>query len=371
MNIREIFFELIKEAKNGKVLIDKDNYYVGFNTNINDEIIEYNEHNTVELFISNLELFMDKMQEYISLELELKRKSINYIKNLRDYVKFLMMYLFVNATTEDFRNPVNYIEKYINYLRDNTLESFNEGKKYDLDGLFIDNQLYIKNTQQSIMMETPFKIELSIINKDNTNLTFILPEISYGISYEKGETVCYIYSILNKENINKVLDEDILSYKKNISRKLYKMNKGISDIESEEFNNFKNGNSDYYPENITDVSVSSVLSLFVFINLIKDKVDKIKGVPYLPIRYLSREYASYLALTEERRKELQTRNNNIQTNLTEKFIRTFRRVEQYIDDVSISSYPYEVDEFITCSISNKKMSALHNEVIDSVNIKNR
>ena len=46
MNIKEIFFELIKEAKDGKVLIDNDYYYVGFNTNINDEIIEYNEDNT-------------------------------------------------------------------------------------------------------------------------------------------------------------------------------------------------------------------------------------------------------------------------------------------------------------------------------------
>lgn len=369
MNIREIFFELIKETKNGRVLLADEEYYVGFNTNINDEIIEYNEFNNIELFITDLELFMNKIQEYILLEIELKRKSIKYIDNSKDYIKSLIMYLFVNATTEDFRHPINYIEKYIDYLKDNTLESYNEGMKYDLGGLFLDNQLYIKNSQQSIMMETPYKIELSIINKDNTNLSFILPEISYGISYENGESVCYIYSILNKENLNNVLNEDLLRYKKNISRKLYKINKGISDIESEEFNNYKNGESDYYPENITDVSVSSVLSLYLFINLVKDKVDKIKGVPYLPIRYSSRDYASFLTKTEERRKELQMRNNNIQTNLTEKFIRTFRRVEQYIDDISITSYPYEVDEFITCSINNKKMSSIHNEVIDSINIK--
>lgn len=368
MNIKEIFFEVIKEAKNAKVLLDNEEYYVGFNTNINNEIIEYNEFNNASLYINDLELFMSKIEEYILLELELKRKSIKYIKNSRDYIKSLIMYLFVNATTEDFRNPINYIEKYINYLKDNTLESYNEGMKYDLDGLFLNNQLYIKNTQQSIMMETPFKIELSIINKDNTKLSFILPEISYGINYENGKKVCYIYSILNKENLDKVLDEDLLKYKKNISRKLYKMNKGISSIESEEFNDFKNGKSDYYPENITDVSVSSVLSLYIFINLIKDKVDEIKGVPYLPIRYLSREYASFLAPTEQRKKELQTRNNNIQANLTEKFIRTFRRVVQYIDDVSISSYPYEVDEYITCSVCKKK-SSLCNEVMDSVNIK--
>ena len=368
MNIREIFFELIKEAKNGKVLLANEEYYVGFNTNINNEIIEYNKFNNIELFINDFELFINKIQEYVLLEVELKRKSIKYIDNSRDYIKSLIMYLFVNATTEDFRNSINYIEKYINYLKDNTLEDYNVGMKYDLDGLFLNNQLYIKNTQQSIMMETPFKIELSIVNKDNTNLLFILPEISYGISYENGETICYIYSILNKEHLNGVVDEDLLSYKKKISRKLYKINKGISDIESEEFNDYKNGESDYYPENITDVSVSSVLSLYVFINLIKDKVDKIKGVPYLPIRYSSRDYASFLATTEEKKEALQIRNNNIQTNLTEKFIRTFRRVEQYIDDVSISSYPYEVDEYITCSICKKK-SPIHNEVIDSINVR--
>lgn len=368
MNIKEIFYELISEAKNGKILISDEEYYVGFNTNINDELVEYNEDNNVELYIDNLDLFIEKLKEYILLELELKRKTIRQDSS-KDYIKFLILYLFANATTEDFRRPINYIEKYINFLRDTTLSNYNEGVLYSLDGLFSDNQLSIKNTKQSIMMESPFKVELSIINKENPNLSFILPEISYGISYENGETICYIYSILNKENIDKVLDKDLLKFKKNISRKLYKLNKGISDIESSEFNDYKNGISDYYPENITDVSVSSVLSLFIFINLIKDKVDKIKGVPYLPIRYISRENASSLASTEERKKELQERNYAIQTNLTEKFIRTFRRVEQYIGDISISSYPYEVDEFITCTITNKKESVLDNEVINSINIR--
>lgn len=121
--------------------------------------------------------------------------------------------------------------------------------------------------------------------------------------------MCYIYSILNKENLDKVSDEKLLKYKKKISRILYKLNKGISKIETEEF---KNNNTDYYDENITDISVSSVLSLYIFINIIKEKADMIKGVPYLPLRYISRDNALDNITDDNRiRKDISNRNINV------------------------------------------------------------
>lgn len=121
--------------------------------------------------------------------------------------------------------------------------------------------------------------------------------------------MCYIYSILNKENLDKVSDEKLLKYKKKISRILYKLNKGISKIEAEEF---KNNNTDYYDENITDISVSSVLSLYIFINIIKEKADMIKGVPYLPLRYISRDNALDNITDDNRiRKDISNRNINV------------------------------------------------------------
>lgn len=368
MNLQEILFEIIKEAEQAKVTLGSDEFYIGFNTIINDKQITFNKNNNITLRINDIEATLLKLNEYINEEIKESRKSLKYLNSKKDYIKFLIMYLFVNATTEDFINFEEYIDKYINYLKDKTLENLNKNIAFPSESIFKNDILNIKNTKQSIMMETPNKIEFSFTNKLDDTLKFLLPEISYGINIENGKKVCYIYSILNKENVNNEATIESLKYKKSISRKLYKLNKGISDYESQEFKDYLNEETAYYPENITDVSVSSVLSLYLFLNLIKDKVDIIKGIPYLPIRYISREYASMTISDTFKKKELEKRNEIIQKNLTEKFIRTFRRVEKYIPNFFIDSYPYEYDEYINCSFSKDKKEIIENEIITSFNM---
>ena len=55
-----------------------------------------------------------------------------------------------------------------------------------------------------------------------------------------------------------------------------------------EYFDYKEGNFKYYPEgNITDVTPSFVLSLNVFMALLqRENIAKVRGVPYLPLRYL-------------------------------------------------------------------------------------
>ena len=67
---------------------------------------------------------------------------------------------------------------------------------------------------------------------------------------------------------------------------------------------FKNNLSTYYPEgNITDVTPSFILSLNIFITLLQNKnITKIKAVPYLPIRYISRELAAESTKEEDKKK---------------------------------------------------------------------
>lgn len=340
MNTKEILLELIDEAKNATVRINDVNYSIGFNTNIEGKI-DYNGTNISSLYIRNLDIFVKKIEEYLDEEKKHNRLP-SYLTEKKDIIKFSIMYLFVNATSEDFLNPERYIDRYINFLRDRTFSNLNAGLKVSLDNVFEDEYLKIANESQSICMETPNKIKFSIINEKNTNLSFDLPEISYGICEEDGYKICYIYSILNKENLSKVDDELLLKYKKSISRKLYKLNNKISDIDGD------------YEDNIKDVSVSSVLSLYLFLNLIRHKVDKVKGASYFPIRYLSRDISSELITDEEKKNLLKERNDNIQRNITDKFIRTFRRVEVYMDNFCIDSYPYEVDEYINCSFRDKR-----------------
>ena len=213
-------------------------------------------------------------------------------------------------------------------------------------------------------METPNKIELTLISIDNSS-TFKLPEISYGIVEENGSKVCYVYSILNKETTNNL---DKTKFQKNISRLLYKLNDNIFDNETNEFKDYKTNKSDYYPENISDVSVSSVLSLYIFISLLsKVGVNKIKGVPYLPIRYNARDIAAENIDDEKVKSELKKRNNNIQQNITNKFIRTFNRLSFHLTNFKVDTYPFEVDEFITCYILSEP-KFVNNDLLGELDI---
>lgn len=366
--MREIFYELIKEAKDGKVIIDSEEWPIGFNTIVYDgskvlyELI--NPNNLSTLIIKDLEEFMKKLETYLEIEKDKCRKSIKFYRDPdKNNLKLLMIYLFVNATVNDFSNPSEFIDRTIEFLKDDTFSYLNDSIVVPLGELFFGSNLKIKNTLQSVLMETPNKIEITFENFDGD--TYKLPTISYGIkTNSKDEKECYIYSILNdKKNIDS-------KFSKKISRLLYKLNKGIMDIESGEYLEFLEGNSTYYPENISDVSPSSVLSLVIFLNLLKKEgIKKIKVVPYLPLRYLSR---SLVARDSTLKEKLEKRNDEIQTNITDKFIRTFRRVMYYIKDMQIISYPYELSEFLEISLGVNKTNSnneLINQVSDSMNKK--
>ena len=211
-------------------------------------------------------------------------------------------------------------------------------------------------------METPYRLEISLKNKENE---FKLPSISYGIYNNNGKLECYIYSILNKKNIAKTEEEN--KYIKKISRLLYKLNNGVMDSENEEYKAYKELRDNYYPENISDVSVSSVLSLSIFINILKNKkINKIYGITYLPVRYLGRKITSDKIENKNRKEELEQRNNSIQKNLTDKFIRTFRRISYHMEGVDIINIDNLDNGILEININTIK-NKINNELLEDIN----
>lgn len=360
--MREIFYELIKEAKDGKIIIDSEEWPIGFNTIIYDgnkvlyELI--NSNNLSTLIIKDFEEFMKKLETYLEVEKDKCRKSIKFYRDPdKNNLKLLMAYLFVNGTVNDFSNPFEFIDRTIEFLKDDTFSYLNDGILVPLGELFLGSNIKIKNTLQSVLMETPNKIEVTFENFDGD--IYKLPTISYGIKINsKNEKECYVYSILNdKKNIDS-------KFSKKISRLLYKLNKGILETETNEYLEFLEGDKTYYPENISDVSPSSVLSLVIFINLLKKEgIKNLKAVSYLPLRYLSRSLVARDSILKE---NLEKRNDEIQTNITDKFIRTFRRVAYYVEDMQIISYPYELSEFLEIDLGLSKTNS-NNELINQVN----
>lgn len=364
--MKEIFQEIIKEASIGKVIIDNEEWPITFNTTIYEngyEKMSYNEtDNFSTLIIKDEKEFYNLLEEYISLELIKNRKTPVFRSDVnRNQIKWLMSYLFVNARTQDFNDPINYIRKNISFLKDTSLDYLNDGVELDLGQDFLDSKLIIKKEINPTTMETPYRIELTLKKQVNEEIVkYKLPSVYYGISND----TCYIYSLLNPK-ISKYESLEEMKYRKKINRVLYKLNEGVEDIE--DYYAYKNGDSDYYPEgNITDITHSFLLSLDIFTNILKlSEINKVKAIPYLPVRYASRFISAERLEDDNKKNELYERNNNIQTNITNKFIRTFRRLSYHDKSIIIKSLPYEIDEFLTLSITTKNQD-INNKMLEKV-----
>ena len=304
-----------------------------------------------------------KIKEYISLFNNSNEQL--YADSEESFIKRKIVLLFADMSINDFNDPVLYVDRRINFY--NT-PLFEDKIIENVDSLESNIEIKIKKYDK----ETPYGFA-SIIY-DDTN-SYILPTISYGIS----DDICYIYAIqdYNKHEKN--------PYYNKIKRKLYKLNDKVLDSETDEYKQYKNRQSSYYPENISDVSPGALLALTIFLNEIeKHGIYKVRVISYLPVRYdnkvrsiakkclkegklknLSKDEIrkNYLNLIDEQRK--------IQSNITEKLIRTFFRVAHHFENVIISSLPMELDDKLNINLTKFEYSdnEILNEVINKSNSK--
>lgn len=370
--MRALFYEVVREAKNAKVRIDGEEWCIAFNTIIYEDgkIKEeyFNDRNMSTLVIKDEEGFIEVLKEYVYYCFVLKRKTLKFYNNEYDNkIKMLIAYLFINFSTEDFLNPVEAIRRYIDYMLDNSFEYLNEGKVIPLGSAFGNSDIFLKRTAQSVMMETPWKIDISLCKwVDDEMVSCPLADVSYGIREENGEKVCYVYSMMKPKEKGESSDREKI-FRKRLNRELYKLNEGVLEQESEDFIKYRNGETRDYQENVTDVTQSFVLSLSIFVTLLqKEGISKIKVVPYLPVRYVGRQIAASNVSDLLRRQELEDRNKRIQDNCTNKFMRTFRRVAYHMgDDLEMYSVPYEIDEYMTFVLKSKSHD-LNNPMLNEV-----
>ena len=371
--IEEIFFnQILPNLKNGSIEIPI------YNTNSNGDIFTFNvlvdaydETSPYYLCIQDKEKLVNSLYEYMKIMLS-NDSSINK-QNIYDKIKYYLTLLWVNATYEDLRNPVRFIQKYIDFNNNplfedeftyaSNIESLNDA---DID-------VIIK--REPANMETPYSFNAQINLFDNgKENNYYLPSICYGVSGD----ICYIYSIQNSG-----MFASNPGFEKKIKRLLYKMNENVSSHESEDFKEYKrlekqgnNMEDEFYPENISDVSVSAILALTVFMDSLNDMgIKNIKVVPFLPIRYKNRksEYEKKYQLKlkqlkvdeiKELKQNLEEKRLLIQSNLTNKFIRDFMRLKHHFNGIGILSYPMEVDEYLSININN--MECHNNKLIENI-----
>ena len=343
--MKELFYEIIKEAYDANIVIDNEVWNIGFNTIIKEKNIEYynDKKNVYTLVINNEEEFLRYLEIYIEKELLAKRKSVNFLHNTtRNQIKFLISYLFVNASPMDFVKPIEYLKKRIAYLNDTTFDD----EKYIAIGEQ-DIYLKIKKVTQDVRMETPKRIEFSIVNLKR-NLEFKLPSISYGIRKKDNMKYCDIYSIHHPNPKQKGKNEEEQKFIKKMSRLLYKVDAGkIND-------------------DVKDVSASALISLASFISLLKENnIIHMSFILCLPIGYYSREISAENIKDIDRQNYLFERNDTIQNNIADKFLRTIRRLATQIEGINIKNIDTVDDGYLEVELSKTKYDT-DNKLLNSV-----
>lgn len=356
MNVLDIFYEnIIKEvASQGKV--NSFFYYnMIFSTLLEEENIRYeasSEYDDViipTLYIKDKKSFDELLVKYVDKCLEFYDDS-----NFADEVlsgeyydevdriskeKTILAFLFANATVEDFADPVNFLRRRINFF-ENT-----EPCKYDLGySNILESQLEVEISKDKINNETPYQFIVSCVSKDGEK--YELPKLKFGVSDGKA----HVYAIQNGKKAES-------SFAKKVNRKLYKVGEGFSKEED---------NYEIYEEgNLNDITPSFVLVA----NMFTSYMNKL-GVNELVVPSILLERWNAKVMSNKFKDargvkpydESYSEQLRIQSNLTEKFLRTFLRLNHHCDNLSITSYPME-QTFNLC-LSNDGIMRSNNSLLN-------
>ena len=384
--IIDIFYsDIIPSIIKGRTVVDDTAYYINYNVLIcGVPVCEINS-DIPTLNIKNPKEFNDCLVRYIMKEVEFLQENIfvgnnNLIKNLDEQIRYSLTHLFIDATNNDFNNPIEYLKLRISFLENDNLktEFINYKSIYNLD----DINCHIESIvlPQHASYETSYAFCSQVASNDGSD-KFDLPKIRYGIKDDGEKQEVYIYAIQGEKK-KKVLNR----FEKKINRYLFKINKDV--VKDEEYLKYEKyselGIDEFYPENIIDVTPKSVLALTIFLKVVKEiGINKVTVAPYLPARYDSklRGKRAYLDLFKGiyLKNEMDKKYNKVnqemednQFNITNKFIRTFNRVNYHLNNMSNIVYPYEVDDLMHFIINDEMFEKDHliNNIYNGISIDN-
>lgn len=352
-DIRVFYDEIINEASTGRV----DCFFMMnllFSTYLKEE------NKTIEakkdddgryliptLVIKNKESFNKLLTEYLTLartkyDLTKYYEALEFsdIKNHEQVInKLILTVLWANATYDDFSDSEEFLRKQISFLKDNTFSEYNEPTIIGYSEM-LGGYVEIENISEPILNETPNSLKISLVEPE-TNEKYTFPLVRYGIKDGK----CYIYAVQK----NKKFDIDN-NFKKKVNRKLFKIGENF-DTKNDTYENYKEGN-------LKDVSASFVVASNIALGLLSSKGINDIVVPSILIeRWNAKEKNIIVRSGREENKEEyieinKNEHNEIQSNLTEKLLRTFLRIVSHNNTFEVIAYPFDIDSSLhirTCS----------------------
>ncbi len=360
-NILDLFYDfVVKEALTGRVDCFFK-YNLIFNTYIAEEhihLLSQNDNSNLmipTLMIQDKKMFDRLLSEYVEKALSFYGDDcfVEEIRNLRfseedlgvSKEKLILTLLWSNATIEDFNDPCNYLRKRIQFFQMDGLEKYLEPNIIgysEVLGANIEVQL-LKNRLES---ETPYSVQIFLRSVEENKRIYEFPRVYVGLSDGMG----YIYAIQNSRT--RMMDE---RNHKMIERKLYRVHAGL-DVNEDTYENYGMGN-------LKDITPSFLVAANVVMGILHNSGISKVDIPSILIsrwngKVLTLDYQAKrlksLGLDDEAiseqlgQKEIEYL--RIQSNLTEKFLRIFRRIGYHHSSIAVTSYPGEIHSSLQLKI---------------------
>ena len=310
MELDRIVRELIDDSKNG-IKFSRDCEFPGFYTRVNG-INNFSDDKFPVIEIPDYDYFLELLKEYIDLAYVFydDDKDFKYFKNDEEYVKQLILGLFLSAGRYDLLNVNEYIKRRI--------KMFNKPSFKEIETKYNDICIRCIVRKNTYMLETPYKF-LIILNKEGNMEKFVLPTLNFAII----DDVAHIYAI---QNTSRGKPSGEMS--KKFDRYFRKVNKGVDQN-----------------DDISNITHTALVSLTLFASYLKSiGIKEIVSLDYMPIRYSYREELTSTFKNKDTLLEIMDRD---QYNITNKFMNLMNRYnyhfyskDAYYDDINGEMHLY-------------------------------
>lgn len=333
-DITGIFFSKIAGRK--EIDIGRKTYNMPLNYKTNDkEVIVNGNLPIINLKNNNLAAFEDALAEYVEAFFNSEKYWANPITdcaNNQDKLHHAIATIWLNATYADYENPIQFIKRYTQFVKDKTFDDFYDGRTIRKMQTLKNCSIEISKAEQEEFQETPDAIIFTIkmLDKEGNQVSKKLPRITYGIA----DGVAYIYGIQGYSS-----KKDEAPEIKQVNRSRYKVN-----------------NMDNIPQDYRNVysrqEPYAYISLFTFLCMLKEKgITKVVMPAFLPLRYEGKEIglskkeseieAQENVTAKEKKEALKSlehkmnEHQRVQYNITNKFLAYMTRMECDVPGIEV------------------------------------
>lgn len=305
--------------------------------------------------IYDYQLFFETLHRFMKALMVQRIRYHDFITE-EELTFYALNRIWLRMTPSDFRKPIQFLQKQLSFVSNYSFARYHEEI---IVGKFLDYSISVQDQLGMTYDENNKAMQIRLLDADDYQY-HTLPLIRYDIHQE--ENICYIGAIQNKEFPSRI---------KRVERALYRLNKGI---EKDDMENVYNG---------------SLLSLMIFINLLKEKgIDHIR-VPILHV--LSYDYHKKIedkvkdsydrkrnkpCFTPEEEMEFEYtkswyektvgKNDFISKAKTENLLSVFQRLTKHYPFVNITNEPWITGDYLDVKINWSYDDEIYPEILSDV-----